>query len=80
MKALAVTLLLLTLSACGGSNGSADSQAVNRDTLTQRQRDSILAKSRIPGASAVGRAMSAADSTSARIERANAAAADTSPR
>lgn len=80
MKSLAVSLLLLALSACGGSDRAADSQAVNRDTLTQRQRDSILAKSRIPGASAVGRAMSAADSTSARVQQANAAAADTSPR
>lgn len=53
-------------------------QTVNRDTLTQRQKDSILANSKIPNARAVGSAMRAADSTSARIERANAVASDTS--
>jgi len=53
---------------------------VNRDTLTQRQKDSILAQSRIPGAAGVGRAMRAADSTSARIREANALATDTTPR
>jgi len=66
---------LLFLVACGGD--SADKQAVNRDTLTQRQKDSILAKSSIPGAGAVGRAMRAADSTSAGIHRADSVAADT---
>jgi hypothetical protein len=70
--------LVLVLAACGGSD-SGSQQTVNRDTLTQRQRDSILAKSRIPGASGVGRAMSAADSTSARIQQANAVATDTTP-
>jgi hypothetical protein len=54
---------LFLLSACGRSgNGDA-----SRDTLTERQHDSILAKSSIPGASAVGRALQAADSTNARI-------------
>jgi hypothetical protein len=54
---------LFLVSACGRSgNGGA-----SRDTLTERQRDSILAKSSIPGASAVGRALKAADSTNARI-------------
>jgi len=54
---------LLLLSACGRS-GKGDA---SRDTLTERQHDSILAKSSIPGASAVGRALKAADSTNARI-------------
>jgi hypothetical protein len=70
--------LLLTLAACGGDKS--DQQAVNRDTLTERQKDSILAKSRIPGASAVGRAMTAADSTSAGARRADSVAADTTLR
>jgi hypothetical protein len=74
MRPTIVPLLVLVL-ACGG--GGADKQAVNRDTLTERQRDSILAKSRIPGASAVGRAMTAADSTSAGARRADSVAADT---
>jgi len=68
-----LSALLLT-AACGGGHSADTRSAANRDTLTERQRDSILARSRIPGASAVGRAMSAADSTSARVH-----AADTMP-
>jgi hypothetical protein len=78
MKSLGLTILLLAVTACGGE--SADKQAVNRDTLTQRQKDSILAKSTIPGASNVGRAMRAADSTSAGARRADSVAADTTLR
>ena len=74
MKSLGLTILLLTVSACGGSGSQ---QTVNRDTLTQRQKDSILARSSIPGASNVGRAMRAADSTSAGARRADSVAADT---
>jgi hypothetical protein len=60
------------LAACSG--GTPDNGAtVNRDTLTQRQRDSILAQSKIPGARAVGRAMTAADSASARARAADSA-------
>jgi len=80
MKSLGLTILLLTVTACGGSDAGGSRQAVNRDTLTQRQKDSILAKSSIPGASAVGRAMRAADSTSARAHRADSVAADTTLR
>jgi len=79
MKPTIVTLLVLSLAACGGGESS-DKQAVNRDTLTQRQKDSILAKSSIPGASNVGRAMRAADSTSAGAHRADSVAADTTER
>lgn len=67
MRLKALPFLLVTLAiACGGSQ-SGDSGAVAGDTLTQRQRDSILAQSRIPGARGVGRAMQAADSISARV-------------
>lgn len=79
IRKLSVALVLLTLAACGGGD-SANQQTVNRDTLTQRQKDSILAKSRIPNAGAVGRAMRAADSTSAGIHRADSVAADTTPK
>jgi hypothetical protein len=75
IRQLSVALLLLSLAACGDNAG--DKQAVNRDTLTQRQKDSILARSSIPGASNVGRAMRAADSTSAGARRADSVAADT---
>jgi len=53
--------------ACG--TGDASKQpAINRDTLTERQRDSVLGQSRIPGASGVAKAMRVADSTSARVQ------------
>jgi hypothetical protein len=57
---------LLAVGACGEKSDAARKAAA--DSLSERQRDSILAKSRIPGASAVGRAMTAADSTSARVQ------------
>jgi hypothetical protein len=64
------TLLALGAVACsGGDSGSHTS--VNRDTLSQRQKDSILAQSKIPGARGVGRAMTVADSASARVQAAD---------
>jgi hypothetical protein len=65
MKSLARSIAVLSLLACG--SGSNSSSKVNRDTLTERQQDSILAKSSIPGASAVDKAMKAADTTSSRV-------------
>jgi hypothetical protein len=60
----AACAVLLLAPACGGGDGSSQSA---RDTLTQRQRDSILAQSKIPGARGVGKAMRVADSVSARV-------------
>ncbi|HEX4573498.1 MAG TPA: hypothetical protein VH158_00105 [Gemmatimonadales bacterium] len=62
----ACLLLCLVLAACPGHD-SGGSSAGTGDTLTERQRDSMLAQSRIPGARGVGAAMRAADSTTARI-------------
>jgi len=64
MTRMPTVVLMLTAACSGGAKGGG---AAARDTLTERQRDSILARSSIPGASAVGRAMNAADSASARI-------------
>lgn len=50
-----------------GAKSEPPKNAITSDTLTERQKDSILAQSRIPGASGVGKAMNAADSMSARI-------------
>jgi hypothetical protein len=61
MKKLACVVLVVA-AACS----SPDSQANNRDTMTQRQRDSVLAQSGLPGARGVGKALSAADSVRAR--------------
>lgn len=62
---LAAAVLLV---ACTGSDSGAKTNAINRDTLTERQRDSVLGQSRIPGASGVGKAMRVADSTSAQVQ------------
>jgi hypothetical protein len=44
-----------------------------KSTLTQRQKDSILAGSQIPGARAVKKTMTAADSAAARQARIDSA-------
>ncbi len=75
MKSILWVVPICLITACGSSDKS--SQTVNRDTLTQRQKDSILANSKIPGARAVGSAMRAADSTSARVLRTDTVARDT---
>ena len=74
MKSFCFLLVLCFVVACGSDKSG---ETVNRDTLTQRQKDSILANSKIPNARAVGRAMKAADSTSAGILRADSVARDT---
>ncbi|HEX4601322.1 MAG TPA: hypothetical protein VH116_08005 [Gemmatimonadales bacterium] len=59
-------LLVLGLTACPKSDSGGSSSGPG-DSLTERQRDSMLAQSRIPGARGVGAAMRAADSTNARM-------------
>ena len=58
------------LNSCSGEpeeDGAAapPAAAAPADTLTRRQRDSVIARSRIPGAGAVGRALDAADKANA---------------
>jgi hypothetical protein len=65
MRVCSLTIALALLAACSGGRSAKSTTA--GDSLTERQRDSILARSRIPGASGVGSAMRAADSASARI-------------
>jgi len=74
---LRVLLVSVFVIAACGKSGSND--AAKRDTLTERQHDSILARSQIPGAKAVGRAMTAADSMSARVQASDTVRADTLP-
>ena len=62
MRIRVVLAVVLLTTACAGS----ETPANNRDTMTQRQRDSVLAQSRLPGAQGVGRALSASDSVRAR--------------
>ena len=77
MRTLPFSLLVVLVIAACGKSGSND--AARRDTLTERQHDSILARSQIPGAKAVGRAMTAADSMSARVRASDTVRADTLP-
>lgn len=77
---LPILLILAIAGAACASEQPDQAQTVNRDTLTQRQKDSILANSRIPGASGVKRAMAVADSTSAQSHRTDAVAQDTTER
>lgn len=51
----------ILLAGCGGSEGGN-----RRDTMTQRQRDSVLGQSGIPGAGGVTKALGASDSAKAR--------------
>jgi hypothetical protein len=53
-------MAVLVLAACGNSD------ADTADTLTQRQRDSIVAESKLPGARAVQGALRATDAAAAR--------------
>jgi hypothetical protein len=64
MKTLALVVGLGLVAGCGGSGSHA---AARPDTLTERQHDSILARSSVPGAGAVGAAMRAADTTSNHV-------------
>ena len=62
-RGLVVAVVLLGVWACGSSAGDAQSAA---DTLTRRQKDSLIATMPIPGASGVGRALDAVDQAAAR--------------
>ncbi|HYK82046.1 MAG TPA: hypothetical protein VEU55_02795 [Gemmatimonadales bacterium] len=68
VRVLAMALVALS-AACGTQSGR--STATAGDSLTERQRDSMLSTSGIPGARGVGAAMRVADSTSAGIRAAD---------
>jgi hypothetical protein len=62
--AFAGAVLALSLAAC-----AKDEPAQNKTGLTQREKDSIFANSTIPGARAVKKTLSTADSAAARQAR-----------
>ncbi|HMI55635.1 MAG TPA: hypothetical protein VK494_05570 [Gemmatimonadaceae bacterium] len=66
--ALSTVLLTLAMAAC-----TKDESDQNKPTLTQREKDSILAGSQIPGARAVKKTLTAADSAAARQARIDSA-------
>ena len=57
------------LALVGCTGGGEDSGQLDPDTLTRRQKDSILSTLPVPGAGAVGKALDAADAARARAER-----------
>ena len=70
MRHLALSaLLLIGVLSCGSTDSTA-----RRDSLTQRERDSMLGASQLPGAQGVRGALKASDSAAARREREDAAA------
>ena len=64
MRVIAVATVVL-LTACSGGEGGESSA----DTLTRRQRDSIIGESRLPGAGGVRGALRVSDSAAARRAR-----------
>jgi hypothetical protein len=64
----AVALLLLGALSCAPR-----SEQASRPPLTERQRDSVLARSALPGASVVGRALQVSDRAAERAASVNAA-------
>ena len=73
MRAIAGTAaLLLVLAGCATRHG-AGSSTVSRTGLAEHQRDSILGRSSLPGASTVGRALSATDEEARHAAGLNAA-------
>jgi hypothetical protein len=65
------TVVLVALAALALS-GCAERKAAETRTLTERERDSILATQRLPGAATVGRAMQAGDRAADAAARMNA--------
>ena len=60
--------IIIGLSVLAGCAGNDTDESGEKD-LTRQQKDSVLSKSRLPGASVVGGAISAADSAAARAKK-----------
>lgn len=67
-----IPIILSLLLLCAGCAPRSEPSA--RAPLSERQRDSVLAQSRLPGASGVGRAMAVSDRAGERAASMNAAA------
>ena len=64
-RVLIVAGAVLSVWACGESAGDAQTAV---DTLTRRQRDSLISEMPIPGAGGVGRALDAQDRARERAQ------------
>lgn len=60
-----VLLLAVVMAGC---STEPKKPTINRDTMTQRQKDSVLGATKLPGASNISRAQRAADSMSRQIQ------------
>jgi hypothetical protein len=67
VRYLAAGVMILALTACSKHSGSEQAGSA----MSERQRDSAIAKSRLPGAGTVGKALAASDSAAARAARAD---------
>jgi hypothetical protein len=65
---------LIVLAACSGAGDGSQP----RDRMSQREKDSVLSESGIPGAKVVGRALKASDSSAARTSVLDSASDDQS--
>ena len=70
MKLALPFCMLVLVAACSSKPAGND-----RDTMTKRQKDSVFGASGVPGASAINKAQTAADSLEAQRKRADSAAA-----
>lgn len=61
LRILLIAIGIAFLGSCGDKSGDN-----SKNELTQRQRDSVLVETGLPGAKTVGRASAAADSAAAR--------------
>ncbi len=66
MRTVFVFAVALILIACPGPSPDSTGGSASSDELTRRQKDSIISTLPIPGASAVGRALDAADAARVR--------------
>ncbi|TMQ72872.1 MAG: hypothetical protein E6K80_01555 [Candidatus Eisenbacteria bacterium] len=58
-----------TIAATLALTGCAARETSSRAPLTERQRDSVIARSSLPGAGTVGRALEQSDAASRRVAR-----------
>ena len=66
MRAVLTFAFALILTGCPGPSPDSGGESASSDELTRRQKDSIISTLPIPGASAVGRALDAADDARVR--------------
>lgn len=65
-RCLIVLAVALSVWACGQGTEGSESATSATDTLTRRQKDSLISTMPVPGAGAVGKALDAQDASRAR--------------